>query len=162
MYDLFVRIIADYIVFVIVAIAAIMLIVYIPKGQRFNAYARILMAGLTGLLIAKFLSVTWQPEAARPYILMGIDPGGSVLDNLGFPSDHSLFVVTIALAVWMETRKKAVSIVLAVMAALVLLGRVLAFVHTPLDVFAGAAIACVAALWYFQRDNEGISQPKKA
>jgi membrane-associated phospholipid phosphatase len=32
----------------------------------------------------------------------------------------------------------------------VAIGRVLALVHTPIDVIGGMAIACIGALWYIQ------------
>jgi membrane-associated phospholipid phosphatase len=40
-----------------------------------------------------------------------------------------------------------------VLTLMVCLGRVLALVHTPLDVIGGIVVASVGALWYLQRDN---------
>lgn len=151
-YDFFVRMIADYSVFVVVALGAWALLFRVPSAKRFEAYARVLMAGLTAFLIAKLLAVTWQPTDMRPYELLGITPGASYLDNPGFPSDHALFVTAIALAVWAETRQKWLTIVLVVLVAVVSIGRVLALVHTPLDVVAGVLVACIGGLWYLQRE----------
>lgn len=151
-YEFFVRLVADYAVFPVVMIGAWALLWKVPKGQRFRSYSRILLAGLTAFLIAKLLAVTWQPTDMRPYELLGISPGASYLDNPGFPSDHALFVTAIALAVWAETRQKWITILLVVLVIVVCVGRVLALVHTPLDVVAGIIVACIGGIWYLQRD----------
>lgn len=153
-YEFFVRIIADYAVFLVVLLAGWALLTKIPKGKRYEAYCRILLAGLTAFLLAKLLAVTYQPTDHRPYELLGIVPGASYLDNPGFPSDHALFVTAIALAVWAETRQKGISIVLGCLVVIIGVGRVLALVHTPLDVVAGVVVACVGGLWYLQRGHE--------
>lgn len=159
-YEFFVRLVADYAVFPVIMIGAWALLWKVPKGQRFRSYSRILLAGLTAFLIAKLLAVTWQPTDMRPYELLGSSPGASYLDNPGFPSDHALFVTAIALAVWAETRQKRIAILLAVFVVVVSVGRVLALVHTPLDVVAGIIVACVGGIWYLQRDSG--KRPKKA
>ena len=146
--NFFVHLIADYLVIVVILIGAWALLFKVPKGQRFKAYSRILMAGLTAYLLAKFLATIYQPSDLRPFELLGVNPGASYLDNPGFPSDHALFVTAIAAAVWFETRMKKLSIVLAVLVVLVCVGRVVALVHTPFDVIAGVGIALIGALWY--------------
>lgn len=111
------------------------------------------MAGLTAYLFAKLIGAVYQPATERPYELLGVEPGASYLENPGFPSDHALFVTAIVCAVWFETRKKAVSIFLALCVVLICVGRVVALVHTPLDVVGGVMIALVGALWYAARDT---------
>lgn len=146
--DFLVRLIADIAVIPIALLGAWVLLFKIPRGQRFESYARILMAGLTAYMLAKFVATVYQPSEMRPFELLGVDPGASYLENPGFPSDHALFVTAIVCAVWFETRMKALSIVLASLALLVCVGRVLALVHTPLDVIGGVVIALVGAVWY--------------
>lgn len=146
--DILVRIIADAAVIPIVLIAAWALIFAIPKGQRYQAYCRILMAGLTAYLLAKFIGAVYQPTTLRPFELLGVEAGASFLNNPGFPSDHMLFVTAIVCAVWFETRRKGVTLILVGLALLVGIGRVLALVHTPLDVIGGVIIALIGALWY--------------
>lgn len=150
-FDMLVRIIADGAVIPVVLIGAWALLFKVPAGQRFGAYSRVLMAGLTAYLTAKLVGMAYQPEGLRPFEIMGVEPGASYLDNPGFPSDHMLFVSAITLAVWFETKKKGVAVVLAVLSILVGLGRVLALVHSPLDVIGGVAFALVGALWYGNR-----------
>lgn len=146
--DVIIRFIADGLVIPIVLIGALVLLVKVPKGQRFSAYSRVLLAGLTAYLVAKLLGTVFQPTDLRPFEVAGVEPGAAYLDNPGFPSDHMLFVTAIIAAVWFETRMKKTTIVLIVMALLVGIGRVVALVHTPLDVIGGVAIALFGALWY--------------
>lgn len=146
--DVFIQIIADGLVIPIVVVGIIVLIWKTPKGERFERYSRVLMAGLTAYLIAKLVAQVWQPSSERPFEILGVDPGALYLNNPGFPSDHVLFVTAIALAVWFTTRQKTISIILAIGVVLVAVGRVVALVHTPLDVIFGAIFAGVGALWY--------------
>lgn len=158
--DVFIQLIADYAVFPVVLLGAWALL-SIPNKQKYRAYCRILLAGLTAFLLAKLVAAVYQPEVSRPYELLGVDPGASYLDNPGFPSDHALFVAAIALAVWAETRQKTISVILAVLVVVVCVGRVLALVHTPLDVVAGVLIAGVGGLWYLQRDKAPAASANK-
>ncbi|MGY4893484.1 MAG: phosphatase PAP2 family protein [Candidatus Saccharimonadota bacterium] len=166
--ELIIRIIADVAVIPVILLGAWALIFKIPKGKRFEAYCRILMAGLTAYMLAKFIATIYQPATLRPFELMGVEPGAFYLNNPGFPSDHALFVTAIACAVWFETRMKKLSIALAILVVLICVGRVVALVHTPLDVIGGVVIALTGALWYSNvpRKQEvhghGKGHPKRA
>lgn len=151
--ELFIRLIADVAIIPIILISAYALIFKIPKGQRYEAYCRILMAGLTAYLIAKLLSSVYQPSLERPFEVLGVDPGASYLNNPGFPSDHMLLVSSLVAAVWFETRQKTITIILVILAACVGVGRVLALVHTPFDIIGGMVIAAIGALWYLNKPS---------
>lgn len=143
-----IELLADGAVVPIVLIAGYALLFKVPKGKRYEAYCRIFMAGLTAYLVAKLLASVYQPSGERPFEILGVAPGASYLNNPGFPSDHALFTAFLTLAVWFETRRKRLTLLLAVLTLLVCVGRVLALVHTPLDVIGGLLVACVGALWY--------------
>jgi membrane-associated phospholipid phosphatase len=143
-----IKLIADGAVVPVVLIGAYALLFKVPKNARFEAYSRILMAGLTAFLVAKLLGTLYQPAIERPFELLHAAAGASYLDNPGFPSDHALFTAAITFAVWAETRSKWLTITLAVLTITVCVGRVLALVHTPLDVVGGISVAAVGALWY--------------
>ncbi len=157
----FINLIADGAVFPVVLIGAYALIFKVPSSSRYSAYCRILMAGLTTYLLAKLLGTLYQPAVERPFELMGVAPGAAYLDNPGFPSDHALFVMAILLAVWFETRNKWITGILAVFVVLVCVGRVLALVHTPLDIFGGVAVALVGAAWYLTAPNARLHKRLK-
>lgn len=150
-----VRIIADGAVVPVVLLATFSLLVYVPKGRRLESYSRILVAGLTAYLFAKLLGGVYQPTEMRPFELLGVTAGASYLNNPGFPSDHALFTTFLTLAVWFETGKRKLSIILAGFTLLVCVGRVLALVHTPLDVIGGIMVACVGSLWFLE-DYKGM------
>lgn len=153
MYDIVVKLIADYAVIAVVVVAVGAIVRYVPKGSRYRVGCQILMAGLTAYLIAKLVAFAYQPETQRPYQQLGVEPGASYLDNPGFPSDHALFVTAVALAAWATTKRRWVGGVLGILVVLVCVGRVSALVHTPLDVIAGVGIALVGGLWYLQDDR---------
>ena len=158
------RFIADGLVVLVVILGIYALIAKVPAAKRYEVYCRILMAGITAFLVAKFMATIYQgyfPTELRPFQQMGIAPGAAYLDNPGFPSDHALFVTSILLAVWFETRHRTISLILLILALLVGIGRVLALVHTPLDVIGGVFAASVGAIWYFTAaEMKGVSKRK--
>lgn len=147
--DTIIRFLADDLLVIMLFAGAIALVIG-TKQQRWVRYSRIIIAGLTALLVAKFMAILYQPEAARPFEVLGMDPGASYLNNPGFPSDHALLAAAIVYAVWFAVRNKWLTISLAVAACLICLGRVLALVHTPLDVAGGVVAASVGAVWYLE------------
>ena len=159
---------ADAAVIPVILIGAWALLFRVSKAHRFESYARILMAGLTAYMLAKFVATIYQPEALRPFELLGVNPGALYLNNPGFPSDHALFVTAITAAVWFETRMKKISLVLTGLVVLICVGRVAALVHTPLDVIGGVVIALIGALWYSniprkqEEHGHGKSHSKRA
>ncbi len=148
MYELLIRIIADGLVIPIVLVGIYALIVYVKPSHRYAAYCRILMAGLTSFLLAKLIASVYQPATERPFEAMQVAAGALYLNNPGFPSDHALFTAAITGAVWFETRATKLAIMVTIMTALVCVGRVLAHVHTPLDVMGGVVIALLGMVWY--------------
>lgn len=150
-FDVIVRLIADFAVIPVVLVGTYALVFKVPKGHRYQAYCRVILAGLTAYLMANLIATVYQPSALRPFEMLGVDPGALYLNNPGFPSDHVLFVTAIVAAVWFETRMKKTALALAVLVALISVGRVLALVHSPADVFAGIMIALLGAVWYFDK-----------
>jgi len=152
---------ADGAVIPVVLIGAVALLFKV-RGSRYEAYARILMAGLTAYLLAKLAGSIFQPELERPFEQLGLSAGASYLNNPGFPSDHMLFCTAITLAVWFETRSKWLTALLGTLTLLVGVGRILALVHTPLDVAGGIVIAAIGALWYLQNTSlRQVQRPRQ-
>lgn len=146
--DLIIRIIADGLLVPIVLIGVYLLLFKVPNESKFEVYSRVLMAGLTTYLVAKYMSVLLPGEVERPFQAMGVAAGAAFLPNPGFPSDHALFSTAILYAVWFSTKLRGWSLALLVMVILVCVGRVLALVHTPLDIIGGVVAASFGALWY--------------
>ncbi len=142
-----VRFLADGTLFIILGISGVVILWSLRK--RFWQVAPVLiMAGLTSLLAGKVLSMLYQPSVARPFLEAGASAGASYIDNPGFPSDHALLATVAVVAVYALTRNKNLTTVLAAVVILMGVGRVLALVHTPLDVIGGVAAGLVGALWY--------------
>lgn len=151
MYSLVIKFIADYLV-IFVALIGTASLLYLVKKNRLQVYNRLLMMGLTALLLAHLVSLVFTPDEQRPFMTAGSEPLAAYLNNPGFPSDHVLFVTVITGAVWVATGRRGIAATLLVMSLLVGLGRILALVHTPLDVIGGFVIALVAIATWFPRE----------
>lgn len=150
MVDFVIKILADWMMFPVIFIGVYALIWKMPKGNRLNSYKRILMAGLTAYLMSKLVGYFYQPSAERPFELLGLSPGASFLNNPGFPSDHVMFISAILFAVWFEAKQKKIAYLMLILTCLVGLGRVLALVHSPIDVIGGVIFALIGCFWYIQ------------
>lgn len=152
--DLLIRILADGTMVPIILIAVYALIFKIKKNKHIESYSRILVAGLTTYLLAKLISVVFQPAIERPFEVLGTSAGASFLNNPGFPSDHILFATALLCAVWFETKNKPLSFTIALLTVMVGVGRILALVHTPLDVIGGVLIALFGSIWYLNNNQK--------
>ena len=146
--DMLIRFMADGLVIIIALVAVGALLLKTPVADRYDRFTRVFMAGITPYILAKFIGSLWQPEQLRPFERLGLDPGAAYLNNPGFPSDHALLAFFLVFAVWFATKNRKLTIILAVLAVLMCLGRVLALVHTPLDVTGSLCIAALGAVWY--------------
>lgn len=146
--DLVVRLAADWLV-VPMALVTVVALLRLPRKQRYLAFGRAVVLLLLSLLLAKIASLFYV--GVRPFEALGITPGASYLDNPGFPSDHALLVIGMTIIVWVVTKNKQLAIVMGCMALLVMLARIAAFVHTPVDVIGGALCAILAGLAVYGR-----------
>lgn len=156
--QIIIKLLADGAIIPIVLLAGYALLFKVPVGSRYEVYTRIIMAGLTAYLVAKLLGSIYQPSGERPFQILGVAAGASYLPNPGFPSDHALFTAFLTFAVWFETRQKTIAIIMAVLTLAVCVGRVLALVHTPLDVTAGIVVAATGIVWYLQSNRSKAKQ----
>ena len=153
-----IRLLADGLLLPIGVVALYALILKAPKRQRYDRYTRVVMAGVSSYLLAKYAGALWQPAKLRPFEQLGVSAGASSLNNPGFPSDHALFAMFLTLAVWYVSRDIRLTLVMALMTVVMCIGRVMAMVHTPLDVIGGMAIACFGAVWYLH-DKDFLQNP---
>ena len=82
-------------------------------------------------------------------------------DDSHFPSDHALLAFALAFMILFMTRFRKLAYVMLALAVAVVAGRLLALVHWPLDVIAGAAIAAIGAIWYLIYHRYFRSKPSK-
>lgn len=154
-----IKLIADGTIIPIVLIAGYALLFLVPKTGRFEIYTRVVVAGITAYLLAKLLASVYQPVDERPFQLLGAAPGALYLNNPGFPSDHALFAAFLTFSVWFVTRRRGLTILLAILTILMCVGRVLALVHTPLDIIGGIVVAGIGSLWLVHADLPRLHQP---
>ncbi|MFZ1812240.1 MAG: phosphatase PAP2 family protein [Candidatus Saccharimonadales bacterium] len=143
-----IRFLADGLLIIIVVSAIIIGI----RGFRWRQWRSLLpiavMAGLTSLLVGKLMSLVYQPSTVRPFIEHGVQAGAAYVNNPGFPSDHMLLVSAVLCAVYFLTPYRRLTMLLAVLAIVMGTARVIALVHTPIDIFGGVAAGLVGAVWY--------------
>ena len=142
--DLLIKIMADFLVIPIVLIGALALW-RLPRAVRYQRIGRTFVYGLSALFIGKIASLLYR-EGQRPFVALGEAPKAAYLANPGFPSDHVLFVFAITFVVWGATKNAKLTLALLIMSCLVAIGRILALVHTPIDVLGGIACAFAAAV----------------
>lgn len=157
--EIVLKVVADGLVVPIALLGIYALLRYVPAGSRYQTYSRVLMAGLTAYVAAKIAGLLFQPSGLRPFEILGVDAGASFLNNPGFPSDHALFTMAITLAIWFSTKNKLISMTALLLTLAVSVGRVMALVHTPLDVIGGLAIACVGVVWYLVPSTQKVKKP---
>lgn len=148
--DIIIRVMADGLVVPVVVLAAWALL-RVPRKQWWGHFSRAVVMGLVAFWIAKIMSLLYQ-EGARPFMLLGVHAKAAFLNNPGFPSDHVLFVFSITFVVWAVTKSRVWGLTLLALSVLVAVGRVLALVHTPLDVAGGFVAALLAASLVYGRD----------
>lgn len=146
--DLILRFVADGLVVIIFLLAMYAFVFLVPKKERTVWAIKIVLAGLTSYLVARLVALVYQPTTMRPFEKLGVDPGAAYIANPGFPSDHALFAMFLTLAVWYSTKNKPLALVMLVLTLIMGAGRVVALVHTPLDIIGGLLFALVGVVWY--------------
>jgi membrane-associated phospholipid phosphatase len=147
--ELLVKLLADGLLLVLLAGGGLALFVFTSLKTKLAAYPYVIMAGLTSLLVGKLMSLVYQPSAVRPFVEQGVMPGAAYINNPGFPSDHVLLATIAALTVIVLVKKRWLSIVMVVVVVAIGTGRVLALVHTPLDVVGGLVAGLSGGVWYY-------------
>lgn len=127
-----------------VLLAALMcLFIWFRIRSRYNR-AMVVSAGLTFVLaellgkIAGIFYFNQQPFAEMSHVNLLIQKEV----NNSFPSDHTIFIFSICLIFWLFHKRHIYWLIIA---CAVGFSRIWVGVHYPIDVLAGAAIACLTA-----------------
>lgn len=147
--EVLIKFLADGLLFVIILCGAgLFLLANRPSTWPKNL-PLVIMAGLTSLLVGKLLSLIYQPSIARPFLERGLEAGAAYIDNPGFPSDHMLLASVIVLVVLFMTPYKKSAMLLGILAICMGAARVMALVHTPLDIAGGIIAGLAGVVWYY-------------
>lgn len=150
--------IAQYLLFILIAIAGIYWLT-LKKVSK----VRVIIIGLVGSVIALILmkvtaTLFYDP---RPFLTYGVIPYFPHAADNGFPSDHTSLAAVLAATMFFVSRKLGVGLLVG--AILVGGARVIAHVHSPIDIIGGLMIGIgsvyVAQLLY--RLWQGRTKPQK-
>lgn len=112
------------------------------KQEKKQLVVATLFAGIVALVLSRIAAhVYFDP---RPFVTQHVTPLIPHAPDNGFPSDHALLTMTLSVVTYFFSKKIA-----AAMFALTLLvgiARVMANVHSPLDIAGGWVIGAVGAL----------------
>lgn len=139
----------------VLIIVQILIVAYIGIRGDQVLFWRALLALFITTLVVFAIKLTFP--VPRPFLGYQIDllPGVSTGSTDSFPSAHAAWAFTLAATVWDE--KHRVGFIMLTIAVLVATGRVLLFVHSPIDVIVGAILGVVcslAALFVMKRFNQ--------
>lgn len=147
--ELLVKLLADGLLLLFIVAAGLALVCWTSLRTKLTYYPYVIMAGLTSLLTGKLLSLIYQPSTKRPFLEQGVTAGAAYIDNPGFPSDHVLLATIVALTVVVLVKKRWLTACMIVVVLAIGVGRILALVHTPLDVIGGIIAGLSGGLWYY-------------
>lgn len=149
---------AKYVFIFVVLIAAFVWLQSKGKEAKLRLAATTVVAGVIAFAAAKIASSLYFDP--RPFVSEHVTPLISHAPDNGFPSDHALFTMTLTAIVYFFNKKAA-----GVMFALTIVvgvARILAKVHSPLDIsagwvigIAGASAGYYACRWLFERYYRG-------
>lgn len=142
---------AQYLPFALVGIALWFMLRF-EILKRKSALALLVLASAFAFVIDKILNQLIS--SPRPFVVEGINPLFSHAVDNGFPSEHVLFAMVIAGVIFVYNRK--LGIILGILAIMIGIARIVAYVHHPIDVLGGIAIALVSVFsaWHL------LSRPK--
>jgi membrane-associated phospholipid phosphatase len=125
--------------YLICIIAVLAVVVALVSGRT----ARTRMIALAIVAFPVALLLTWVAGHlyyhTRPFVIEGVQPLIPHEPDNGFPSDHTMLAMTTSAIMFVYHRK--VGLLLGILAILIGVSRVIAKLHYPIDILAGAAIA---------------------
>ena len=139
--DTLISLIAQYAVFLSLVIVAIVWL-RLSRQQRWEFALTGAVGGVVALGLLKLGSALYFDP--RPFVTEHIAPLFPHASDNGFPSDHTLLGIFLAMCVFLYSKKWGV--VLVAIAIAIGVARVEAHVHHPIDILGAIAFAVVAAL----------------
>lgn len=130
-------ILAKYLLYIIILLA---LFFFLKTGKKLN-FIKLSIIGLPlSYIIAKILNkFIYDP---RPFVVEHTKPLIEHAADNGFPSDHTLLAATVAFVIFVINKK--IGLKLIVLAFILGYSRILAKVHSPIDILGSFVIAAFA------------------
>ena len=140
--------------FLISFVIAFLVWLRLPRTQKLELLVAGVVGGIVCLALIKLGGALYYDT--RPFVTQGVAPLFPHGADNGFPSDHTAVTMFVALCVLIVSRPWGLALVAVSLVAGV--ARVLAHVHSPIDIVGAVAIAAVAAAvgwlvarWIFER-----------
>lgn len=142
MFNLLVVFTAKYLIFIIALHFLLYAVIRLPRAMRKDFLLTVFSALIVGFVLVKLVSLLHY--SPRPFVLSNQVPLFPHSPNNGFPSDHTVVGVVMALLLWKYNRGLAYA--LFCLAILVGLARVQADVHHLQDVMGGLLLAVLTVI----------------
>lgn len=113
-----------------------------PKINRWRFTLSVVVAGVIALVLARIASRLYYDP--RPFVTEHVQPLFYHAPNNGFPSDHSLLAMALTAIVYFFNKKLAV--IMLIPTVLIGVARVLAKVHSPIDIAGAWLIGIIGAV----------------
>jgi undecaprenyl-diphosphatase len=117
---------------------------WLPKDLKTKKYffASTVLAGIIAFILSRIAGQLYYDP--RPFVVDHIKPLIPHAADNGFPSDHALLTMTLTASTYFYNKKAAAFMLL--LTILVGVARVLARVHSPLDIIGGWFFGVVGAI----------------
>ena len=136
-----ISLVAQYAVFLSVVIAVVVWL-RLPRQQKWEFAVMGVIGGVIALALLKLGGALYYDP--RPFVTQHIAPLFPHAPDNGFPSDHTLLAMFLAMCVLFYSRRWG--ILLVALTIVIGAARVAAHVHHPIDILGAMAFAVVAAL----------------
>lgn len=144
---------AEYL-FIFVILGILVALYFNAKETRLQFFVAIILAGIIAFILSRIASkLHYDP---RPFVTEHVKPLIPHAPDNGFPSDHALLTMTLTAITYFYNKKIASAMLVLTIA--IGAARVLAKVHSPLDIGAGwlfgiigAVVAFYVVTWYWHR-----------
>ena len=113
-----------------------------PRSVRLPFALSVLLGGIIALVISRIAGKLYFDP--RPFVTEHVKPLFSHAPDNGFPSDHALFTMTLTAVTYFFSKKWAT--IMLLLTIVVGAARVLAKVHSPLDIAGGWVIGIAGAI----------------
>ena len=127
--------------FILVILLLIVSWYYVSKPKRLEYIVTVIVAGIIAFVLSRIASKLYYDP--RPFVVEHVKPLFPHLKDNGFPSDHALLTGTLTAVAYIYNKKFASYML--VITILIGTARVLAKVHSPLDITGGWLMGVIGA-----------------
>lgn len=127
------------------------------KTKKIELVAATILAGILAYGLMKFAS--WLYYDPRPFVAQHIKPLVSHGADNGFPSEHTVFTMMVSSVIYLYNKR--LGFIALAITLIVGTSRVLAHVHSPIDIVAGVAIGATAGAAGYMMARKLVEQFRK-